>query len=155
MNMHLAPLTVIVAMLAWNASLSADDTAVTAKLARIPPAAAEALRKAAGSAKIEQVSIDKDGKVTIYEIDLTEPGKPHREVSVTADGQLNAEEETVPLEKLPDAVRKAIEAGAKGARIERVNRIKRSNGDLTYEALYVQKSTKTEVEFFADGKRKP
>ena len=133
----------------------ADDDAIAAKLAKIPPAAAEALKKAAGTAKIDKVSIEKDGKVTIYEVDLVEAGKPNREVSVTADGKINAEEETVPLDKVPDAARKAIEAGAKGAKIERVNRIKRAGGELTYEALYVNKGKKTEVEYLEDGKPKP
>ena len=133
----------------------ADDAAIAAKLAKIPPAAAEALKKAAGTAKIDKVSIEKDGKVTIYEVDLVEAGQPNREVSVTADGKLFAEEETVPLDKVPDAARKAIEAGAKGAKIERVNRIKRAGGALTYEALYVNKGKKTEVEYLEDGKPKP
>jgi hypothetical protein len=134
--------------------LRADD-AVPAKLAKIPPAAAEALKKAAGTAKIEKVNIEKDGKTTVYEVELVEAGQPNREVSVTADGKLNAEEETVPLEKVPEPVRKAIEAGAKGAKIERVQRIKRASGGLTYEALYISKGKKTEVEYLEDGKLKP
>ena len=142
----------ITAILFSALSLRADDSA---KLAKLPPAAAEALKKAAGSATIEKVSIEKDGKTTIYEIDLVEAGKPNREVSVTADGKLHAEEETVPLEKVPAGAKKSIEAGAKGAKIERVNRIKRANGELTYEALYSAKGKKTEVEFFEDGKQKP
>ena len=36
----------------------ADDAAVAAKLAKIPPVAAEALKKAAGTAKIEKVNIE-------------------------------------------------------------------------------------------------
>lgn len=133
----------------------ADDAAVAAKLAKIPPAAAEALKKAAGTAKIEKVNIEKDGKTTIYEVELVEAGQPAREVSVTADGKLNAEEETMPLDKLPEAVRKAIEGGAKGATIERVNRIKRTVGGVTYEAAYNAKGKKTEVEYLEDGKVKP
>ena len=112
----------------------ADDAAVAAKLAKIPAPAAEALKKAAGSAKMESVTIEKDGKTTVYEASLTEAGKPNREVSVTADGKINAEEDTVPLEKVPEVVRKAIEAGAKGAKIERVQHIKRASGGETFEA---------------------
>ena len=133
----------------------ADDAAVAAKLAKIPPAAAEALKKAAGTAKIDKVNIEKDGKTTVYEVELVEAGQPAREVSVTADGKINAEEETMPLDKLPEAVRKAIEAGAKGAKIERVNRIKRATGAVTYEASYNAKGKKTDVEYLADGKLKP
>src|SRR5205814_1962419 len=106
-------------------------------------------------AKIEKVSTEKDGKTTVYEVELVEAGKPNREVSVTADGAIRAEEETVPLEKVPGAARAAIEQGAKGAKIERVNRIQRANGEITFEARYVLKGKKTEVEFFENGKQKP
>jgi hypothetical protein len=133
----------------------AEDAAIAAKLAKIPAPAAEALKKAAGSGKIDAVTLEKDGKITVYEVSIIEPGKANREVSVTADGKLNAEEETVPLEKVPEAARKAIEAGAKGAKIERVQHIKRAKGGETFEALYVAKGKKTEVEYTADGKVKP
>ena len=154
MKTHLLT-TLIAASLVSTMPLRADDAAVAAKLAKIPPAAAEALKKAAGTAKIDKVNIEKDGKITVYEVALVEAGQPDREVSVTADGKLNAEEETVPLDKLPEAVRKAIEAGAKGAKIERVNRIKRVTGAVTYEAAYNAKGKKTEVEYLEDGKVKP
>jgi hypothetical protein len=136
-------------------ALRADEAAVMAKIAKIPPAAAEALKKSAGTATIGSLSIEKDGKVTVYLVTLTEPGKPEREVSVTADGKLNAEEETVPLDKVPEAARKAIESNAKGAKIERVQRIRRAAGGVTYEALYVLKGKKSELEFLEDGKQKP
>ena len=155
MKTHLLTLAALSALFISTTPLHADDAAIAVKLAKIPPAAAEALKKAAGTAKIEQVSTEKEGKTTIYEADLSEAGKPNREVSVTADGKIVLEEEAVPLEKLPEALRKAIEAGAKGAKIERINRIKRANGEVTYEPLYNNKGKKTEVEFFEDGKQKP
>jgi hypothetical protein len=154
MKTRIPILAALGAFVVSTTSVRADDAAVAAKLAKIPAAAAEALKKAAGTAKIDKLNIEKDGKVTVYEVELIEAGQPNREVSVTADGKLNAEEETVPLEKVPEAVRKAIEAGAKGAKIERVQRIKRAAG-VTYEAAYVAKGKKTEVEFLEDGKQKP
>lgn len=131
------------------------EAEVQAKLAKIPAPASEALKKAAGSGKIERLSVEKEGKVTVYEIEFTEAGKPDREVSVTADGKIYAEEETVPVDSVPAAVKKAIEAGAKGAKIQRVNRIKRADGEVTYEALYVAKGKKTEVEYLENGTQKP
>ena len=153
MKLHPIALTIAAGLLT-ALTLRADDAAIAAKLAKLPPAAAEALKKAAGTAKIDKVNIEKDGKVTVYEVELVEAGQPAREVSVTADGKLNAEEETMPLDKLPEVVRKAVEAGAKGAKIERVNRIKRASG-VTYEAAYVDKGKKSEVEYLEDGKVKP
>jgi uncharacterized protein YxeA len=155
MNISILRLTLTTLAFALAGSLHAEDAAVTAKLAKIPAPAAEALRKAAGSAKIEAVTLEKDGKLTVYEASFTEAGKPAREVSVTANGKINAEEETVPLEKVPESARKAIEAGAKGAKIERVQHIKRAKGGETFEALYVAKGKKTEVEYTTDGKVKP
>ena len=148
------PLALTLALIGTGA-LQADDAAVASKLAKIPPAAAEALKKSAGTATIGSLSIEKDGKVTVYLVTLSEPGKPEREVSVTADGKLDAEEETVPLEKVPEAARKAIEDHAKGAKIERVQRIQRAAGGVTYEALYVVKGKKSEIEFLENGQQKP
>lgn len=132
----------------------ADDAAVEKKFSKIPKAAAEALRKLAGSAHIEAVNIEKDGKTTVYEVELKEAGKPDRETSVKADGSLNAEEFTIPLAEVPAAAKAAIEAGAKGATIKRVQHINRA-GKITFEALYANKSKETEVEYLEDGSLKP
>ena len=74
---------------------------------KIPAAAAEGLKKYAAdhSMKIEKVFTTKHGKVTVYEAELTAPGQPNHEVAVTADGSVKGEEETVPLESVPEAVR--------------------------------------------------
>jgi hypothetical protein len=124
---------------------------------KIPAAAAEGLKRYASdhSMKIEKVSTQKHGKVTVYEAELTAPGQPNHEVAVTADGNVKGEEETVPLEKVPEAARKAIEAGAKGQKIARVQRIQ-EDGIVTYEAAYQNAKGKiTEVEYLEDGKPKP
>ena len=152
--MKITTIALITVVLSFSPAVHADDAAVTKKLAKIPPAAAEALKKLAGTAHIEAVDIEKDGKETIYEIELKEAGKPDREVSVTADGKLHAEEYTVPIAQVPVAVKVAIEAGAKGATIKRVQHITRE-GKVTYEALYVTKGKETEVEYLEDGSLKP
>ena len=146
--------SLIIVSLALGVTARADDAAVEKKLAKIPKPAAEALRKAAGTAHIEAVSIEKDGKTTVYEIELKAAGKPDREVSVKADGTLNAEEYTMPIAEVPAAAKAAIEAGAKGAEIKRVQHITRG-GKVTFEALYVKKGKETEVEYLEDGAPKP
>ncbi len=135
-------------------TLHADDAAVTAKLAKIPKPAAEALKQAAGTGHIESVSLEKDGKVTVYEAVITEKGKPEREVSSNAEGKIVLDEFTIPLAEVPAVVKKAIEAGAKGATIKRVQHISRE-GKLTFEALYVLKGKESEVEYLEDGSVKP
>ena len=133
----------------------ADEPSIPG-MKKAPAAAQEALKKYAADAgmKIEKVSAEKHGKVTVYEAELKAAGKADREVAVTADGKVKGEEETVPLDKVPEVVRKAIEANAKGAKIQRVQRIK-EDGIITYEAAYVAKGKTSEVEFLEDGKVKP
>ncbi len=144
------------AALAFAFTVIAADDAKIPGMKKAPAAAAEALQKYAADAgmKIEKVVVEKHGKVTVYEASLTAAGKADREVAVTADGKVKGEEETVPLDKVPEAARKAIEANAKGAKIQRVQRIK-EDGETVYEAEYVLKGKSTEVVFFADGKIKP
>ena len=143
------------AALSFAFAAVADDAKIPG-MKRAPAAAAEALKKYAADAgmKIEKVAVEKHGKVTVYEAELKADGKADREVAVTADGKVKGEEETVPLDKVPAAARKAIEENAKGAKIERVQRIK-EDGAITFEAAYVLKGKTTEVSFFPDGKIKP
>ena len=138
----------------------ADDAKIPG-MKKAPAAAAEALKKYAADAgmKIKKVAVEEHGKVTVYEAELKAPGKADREVAVTADGKVKGEEETIPLDKVPEAARRAIEANAKGAKVERVQRIK-EDGETVYKAEYVLKGKATEVVFlrsffYPDGKIKP
>ena len=119
-------LATLCAMLAFAFTAIAADDAKIPGMKKAPAAAAEALKKYAADAgmKIEKVATEKHGKVTVYEAELSAPGQPPHEVAVTADGKVKGEEETVPLDKVPAAARKAIEENAKGAKIQRVQRIK-------------------------------
>ena len=140
--------------LAIVSPLRADDATVEKQLAKMPKAAADALRKAAGTAKIVAIDIGKEGKIVTYEADYKEEGKPEREVTVKGDGTILVEEYTMPLADVPAAAKAAIEAGAKGATIKRVNHMNRQS-KITYEALYDNKGKETEVEYLEDGTLKP
>ena len=156
LNIPSAICAVLCAVLVSVFTVRAEDGAKIPGMNRAPAAAAEALKKYAAEAgmKIEKVAVEKRGKVTVYEAELKASGKADREVAVTADGKVKGEEETVPLDKVPEAARKAIEANAKGAKISRVQRIK-EDGRTTYEAAYVLKGKTTEKEFLENGTAKP
>ena len=89
---------------------------------------------------------------TVLETETAELGQKGE--WLVTDGKLNAEEYTVPLTEVPAAAKAAIEAGARGAVIKRVQHITRA-GKVTYEALYVAKGKETEVEYLEDGSLKP
>ena len=156
MKTHTTLLTALLAAASLAQLTHAEDAPKAPGLAKAPAAAAEALTKYAADAgmKIGKVTLEKHGKVTVYEATLTAEGKSEREVAVTTDGKVKGEEETVALDAVPEAARKAIEAGAKGAKIARVQRIK-EDGVVTFEAAYVNKGKTTEVEYLEDGKVKP
>ena len=149
-------LTIILTAASFVQLTHAEDAAKIPGLAKAPAAAADALTKYAADAgmKIGKVTLEKHGKVTVYEATLSAEGKSDREVAVTTDGKVKGEEETVALDAVPEAARKAIEAGAKGAKVARVQRIK-EDGVVTFEAAYVNKGKTTEVEYLEDGKVKP
>ena len=150
-------ITSIILAALCSSSLAIAGDAPVKGMDKIPAAAAEGLKKYAAdhSMKIEKVATEKHGKVTVYEAELSAPGQPPHEVAVTADGKVKGEEETIPLDKVPDAARKAIEAGAKGSKIVRVQLIK-EDGITTYEAEYQNAKGKiSEVEYLEDGKVKP
>ena len=130
------------------------EASIATKLANLPAPAAAALKKAAGSATITAVDTEEEKGVTTYEVDLKEKGQPDREVTVSAEGKILIMESSIPLKDVPEAAKKAIEAGAKGAKIVRVNKMVR--GEISsYEALYAMKGKKTEVEYLVDGTLKP
>ena len=150
--------SIIAAIAAAFIHTATAEEAPVKGLDKIPAAAAEGLKKYAAehSMKINAVSTEKHGKVTVYEAELIAPGKPGHEVAVTADGKVKGEEETVDIATVPDAARKAIEAGTpKGSKIQRVQKIQ-EDGIVTYEAAYVNgKGKVTEVAYLADGKVAP
>ena len=120
-------------------TVGADDAKIPG-MKKAPAAAAEALKKYAADAgmKIKKVAVEEHGKVTVYEAELKAPGKANREVAVTADGKVKGEEETIPLDKVPEAARRAIEANAKGAKIVRVQRRAiASNGEELEEVAMI------------------
>lgn len=121
---------------------------------QVPAAALAAIKKYAGEGKVEKILVEKHGETTVYEALIKGPGKLVREVAVTKDGRMNSEEKVIPLADVPEKVRAAMEAHAKGGRITEVIRIQEA-GATIYEAEFAHSGKKTEVKFTADGKVKP
>jgi putative PepSY-like beta-lactamase-inhibitor len=81
---------------------------------QVPAAARRALEQQAGGAKFTEIEREVEHGVTVYEAEWIVQGAEH-EASVSADGELLEIEETVPLEKVPAAVREAIAKHLGGA----------------------------------------
>ena len=74
---------------------------------QIPDAAKAALAKLAGKAKIEEVEVEEEDGVTLYEGSWKVNNAEH-EATVTADGDLVERSREVALGNTPKAVRDAV-----------------------------------------------
>jgi hypothetical protein len=98
------------------AATSQTDHTTTA-LQGVPPPAAAALRREAGTATIEQVAREREGGADLYEGSWYVDGR-HFEVKVTATGELVEREEELSADQVPQPVRlAAIAALPKGEKL--------------------------------------
>ncbi len=156
MNYHIT-ITTLAVLCAGAASLSsarAEDEGKAIAQDKVPAAALAAINKFAGEGKIEKVVVEKGEKGVVYEATIKGSGHAMREVSVTAAGKIESEEEVIALADAPAKVRAAIEAHAKGGKVLKIERIKEDDA-TTYEAEFETGGKKNEVEFDQNGKVKP
>ena len=118
-----AALCVAVGSAAWALNQDTDNEREeagekTVKLAETPAAVQSSIKKAAGNAKIDEIEMESDDGVTVYEASWKVNGVEH-EVSVDSVGQVLETEHVVTGDAIPAAV-KAVAAKhmPKGAKAE-------------------------------------
>ena len=135
----------------------------------LPSAAAEAIKAAFPDAKIEEVEVEEEEGVTLYEVEL-EQGDVEMEVEVAPDGTIVEIETEIAQKDAPEAALQAIQAAAPDAEIEEVEKIeiraetKKAEGDkpaqlvkldkakIVYEAELKKDGKEGEITVAADGK---
>ena len=88
----------------------------------LPPAAADAVKAAFPKAKIEEVKVEQEEGVTLYEVEL-EQDDVEMEVEVAPDGTLVEIETEIAQKDAPPAVVEAFRAADPDAKIEEVKKI--------------------------------
>ena len=159
--------------LAVSAAYAADEAKPEAKAkpevkakVELPEAAAKALKDAFPKATVDEVKMEKEEGITVYEVELKE-GKSETEVEVTADGTILEVETDVEMKDVPEAAAKAIQAAAEGAKIKEVSKeevraeikkegetakiVKLEKPKTLYEAEIVKGDKKGEITVAADG----
>ncbi len=96
--------------------------AETQRKAVLPEKAAAALKAAFPDAKIEEVELEKEKGLDVYEAEL-EQGKAEMEVEVTADGVILEVETELAAKDLPKPVADAIAKAAEGATIKECGKV--------------------------------
>jgi len=136
---------VILALAACGTAASTSTRRDT--LDSIPNAAAAALRRAAGDAKIEHVERERENGVEVYEASWHVDGL-EREAAVTASGELVELEEEVPSAQVPSAVRAA--AITKLPNASSIKFVKLMTGN--YEAEAIVDGHEQDVTLAPDGR---
>jgi uncharacterized membrane protein YkoI len=159
--------------LAVSAAYAADEAKPEVKAkpeakakVELPEAAAKALKDAFPKATVDDVKMEKEEGVTVYEVELEE-GKAEMEVEVAADGTILEVETDIEMKDVPEAAAKAIQAAAEGAKIKEVSKeevraeikkegetakiVKLEKAKTLYGAEIVKGDQKGEIEVAADG----
>ena len=135
----------------------------------LPAAAAEAIKAAFPNAKIEEVEVEEEDGLTLYEVEL-EQGDVEMEVEVAADGTIAEIETEIPQKDVPEAVLQAIQAADADAKIEEIEKVeiraevkksqlapaaqlvKLSEAKIVYEAELKKGDQEGEITVASDGK---
>src|SRR6476659_5903446 len=144
---HLASVIVVLGC-AQALPLAAAEQKIACK--SMPAAAANAFKAAYPNAVVNDCSKEIDKGKVAYEFSSDE-GKTHRDVSYSDDGKLVAAEETVSVEAVPDAVRKALKTKYSKGTVARAEKIT-GEGGVKYEFRVKNGSKRAEVVFDDQGK---
>jgi uncharacterized membrane protein YkoI len=135
----------------------------------LPAAAAAAIKAAFPDAEIEEVEVEEENGLTLYEVEL-EQGDVEMEVEVDADGTLAEIETEIALKDVPEAVLQAIQAADADAKIEEIEKVeiraeiktsqlapaaqlvKLAEPRIVYEAELKKGDKEGEITVAADGK---
>lgn len=145
-------ITIFVLALCLSISTRAAEQNTEEKVTfeNIPAAAAKALKEQAGGEKIKGLSKEKDEGKTVYEATFSRKGRVH-DVTVSEDGKLVSDEETIPAAEAPKVVRAALEKELPGGKIEKMELI-REDGKISYEALISAGDKRQEIKLDSKGK---
>jgi hypothetical protein len=134
----------------------ADDDEESIPLSDVPPKARAAILAHAGAAEIAEVEVEEEGGVKFYEAEWTVDGAEH-EVVVSAEGELVAQEEEIPLSAAPGAVQQAVkQAFPTGSKISVdkvivvVYEVEAKVGDEEEEILVISTGQRIEIELDDD-----
>lgn len=159
---------VMVLALLGAATLSADEGCKKEKAkVELPEAAAKAIKAAFPDATIDEVEIDNEDGMKLFEVELKQ-GKAEIEVSVAPDGTIVEIETEVALKDVPAAAAAVISKAAEGAQIKEIAKeetraevkkndngvaklVKLETPKIAYEAELVKGDQKGEIEVAADG----
>ena len=137
----------IVALLC--AACAVADSEKKIQKSDLPAAVQKAADEQTKGAEIKGYSKEVEKGKTYYEVETRLDGHG-RDLLFDASGKLVEVEEEIAIDKLPPAVRNAIEKAATGGKLNKVESVTKGSV-ITYEASITKGGKKSEILFNADG----
>jgi hypothetical protein len=123
------------------------------KYTDLPPAVRETEEKQARGAIVKGYSKEIDNGRTEYEVETILNGKS-RDISIDPSGKIIEIEQEVSLDAVPAASKTAIQKGAEGGSILKVEEVK-SDSETAYEAQILRHGKHLEIRVYPDGSAAP
>lgn len=141
---------------------SAEATTSSAE-PKLPDAVRKTFDSKFPNAKIEKASDEKEGGVTVWDIEFRE-GRKHKETDISEDGTMLESTEQVPQKSVPKEAMRAIKKAAQGGKINRTEKVtinyeikdgkwaKLEKSKTQYEANATKDGHSSDIIVDADGK---
>jgi hypothetical protein len=118
----------------------------------LPPAVEKTVQAQAQGATIKSFTTEVENGKRVYEAEMMVDGHS-RDIEIAPDGSLNEVEEAVAFDSLPINVQTALTAKAKGAKITKVESLKKKDKLVAYEAATLKGMKHGEIQVGPDGKK--
>jgi len=119
---------------------------------RLPPAVEKTVQEQSQGSTIKGFSLDHENGGTQYEVEMMSNGHS-KDIEIATDGTLLEVEEQVAPDSLPPEVQSSLAAKAAGAKITKVESLKKKDKLVAYEAATLKGSKKGEIQVGPHGER--
>lgn len=141
---------VVIGLALGTASALMADTKI--ERSQLPPAVEKTVQRETQGATIKGFSKETENGVLEYEAETVVDGHT-RDLAIAQDGRLLEVEEEVALNSLPASVQSSLAARAAGAKITKVESLKKSGKLVAYEATTLKGSKHGEIQVGPNGEK--
>lgn len=118
----------------------------------LPPAVQKTVQAQSRGATVKGFSTDVENGKKVYEAEMMVNGHS-RDIEIAPDGTLNEVEEEIAFNSLPSNVQTSLTAKARGAKITKVESLKKQDKLVAYEAAITKGTKHSEIQVGPDGKK--
>lgn len=120
--------------------------------AALPPAVEKTVQAQSQGATIKGFTTEVENGKRVYEAEMMVDGHS-RDIEIAPDGSLNEVEQAVAFDSLPVNVQTALTAKARGAKITKVESLRKKDKLVAYEAATLKGMKHGEIQVGPDGKK--